>query len=153
MAASNGSEFFELEVQGGPDSFARPSNVEVARDDNELLWAAVERLPSVKKLNAAVLRRTASELGRSDSEGGVIETLDVRKLDRSQRELLVQKALATSEQDNIKLLSGIKQRLGRSFSILSLSLCSSWIRSILFSVTDHECAMRFVSFSIWLLLS
>ncbi|KAK2997331.1 hypothetical protein RJ639_026495, partial [Escallonia herrerae] len=111
MAASNGSEYFELDVEAGGESFARPSNSEeVARDEAELLWAAFERLPSQKRTNFALMRRTASE---SDSGGEITETVDVRKLDRTNRERVVRKALATSEQDNYILLSAIKERLDR----------------------------------------
>ncbi|KAK2969189.1 hypothetical protein RJ640_025902 [Escallonia rubra] len=111
MAASNGSEYFELDVEAGGESFARPSNAEeVARDEAELLWAAFERLPSQKRTNFALMRRTASE---SDSGGEITETVDVRKLDRTNRERVVRKALATSEQDNYILLSAIKERLDR----------------------------------------
>ncbi|KAH8520242.1 hypothetical protein H0E87_001633, partial [Populus deltoides] len=39
--------------------------------------------------------------------------IDVRRLDRHKRELVVKKALATNAQDNYKLLSAIKERLDR----------------------------------------
>ncbi|PON60434.1 ABC transporter-like [Trema orientale] len=107
MAASNGSEYFEFEIEAGTESFARPSNAEsVAEDEEELLWAALARLPSQKRSNFALLRKTPS--GR-----GGTETIDVRKLDRQGRENLVKKALATTDQDNFKLLSAIKDRLDR----------------------------------------
>lgn len=110
-AASNGSEYFEFDVESQTDVFSRPSNAEnVEEDEEELMWAAIERLPSQKRTNFALLRRTISE-----TSGGIqtTETVDVRKLDRVNRELLVKKALATSEQDNFKLLTGIKERLDR----------------------------------------
>lgn len=110
-AASNGSEYFEFDVESQADVFSRPSNAEnVEEDEEELMWAAIERLPSQKRTNFALLRRTISE-----TSGGIqtTETVDVRKLDRVNRELLVKKALATSEQDNFKLLTGIKERLDR----------------------------------------
>lgn len=107
MAASNGSEYFEFEIEAGNETFARPSNAEsVAADEEELLWAAIARLPSQKRSNTALLRKTPS------GKGGA-EAIDVRKLDRLGRELLVKKALATSDQDNYQLLSAIKERLDR----------------------------------------
>lgn len=113
-AAFNGSEFFELEIHGESGVFARPSNAEaLEEEENELLWAAIERLPSQKRSTTAFLRRSPSEKG-----GGnpcVTETIDVRKLDRTARELLVKKALATNDQDNYRLLSAIKERLDRYF--------------------------------------
>lgn len=111
MAASNGSEYFEYEIESGAESLARPSNAEsVAEDENELRWAAIERLPSAKQINMALMRRSASEQGGGKEAA---ETIDVRKLDRSNRELLVKKALATTDQDNYRLLSAIKERLDR----------------------------------------
>ncbi|XP_043723662.1 ABC transporter G family member 31-like [Telopea speciosissima] len=113
MAASNGSEYFEVDVDRRRDSFAwRSSNAEeVEKDEEELLWAALERLPSQKRDNFALLRRTSSE---SDGGEEITETIDVRKMNRECRELVVQKAFATNEQDNFKLLSGVKQRLDRA---------------------------------------
>ncbi|CAK9164212.1 unnamed protein product [Ilex paraguariensis] len=112
MAASNGSEYFEIDVEAQKyENFSRASNAEaVAMDEAELRWAALESLPSQKRTNFALLRRTASE-----SDGGEerTETVDVRKLNRFNRELVVKRALATSEQDNFKLLSAIKERLDR----------------------------------------
>lgn len=111
MAASNGSEYFEYEIESGAGSLARPSNAEsVAEDEDELRWAAIERLPSAKQINMAVMRRTMSEQAGGKAAA---ETIDVRKLDRSKRELVVKKALATTDQDNYKLLSAIKERLDR----------------------------------------
>lgn len=108
MAASNGSEYFEIDLDLQSETFARPSNAEaVAEDEEELIWAAIERLPSQKRNNFAVMRRTAS-----DAEGRT-EAIDVRKLDRRNRELLVKKALATNDQDNYMLLSAIKERFNR----------------------------------------
>ncbi|XP_030969146.1 ABC transporter G family member 31-like isoform X2 [Quercus lobata] len=108
MAASNGSEYFELEIEGTNEVLMkRPSNAEsVEEDEEELRWAALERLPSMKRKNTALLRRTPSNSGGD-------ETIDVRKLTRSKRELVVKNALATNEQDNYQLLSAIKERLDR----------------------------------------
>ncbi|KAM4095378.1 hypothetical protein ACJW30_08G025300 [Castanea mollissima] len=108
MAASNGSEYFELEIEGTTEVLMkRPSNAEsVAEDEEELRWAAIERLPSMKRTNMALMRRTQSKSGGD-------ETIDVRKLTRSKRELVVKNALATNEQDNYRLLSAMKERFDR----------------------------------------
>ncbi|CAA0842345.1 ABC transporter G family member 31, partial [Striga hermonthica] len=115
MAASNGSEYFELDVEyEGENAFIRPSNAEsVAEDEEELRWAAIERLPSQQRSNFALVRRTASDSGGGGGDGGGTDTVDVRKLDRFNRELVVRRALATTAQDNFQLLSGIKERLDK----------------------------------------
>lgn len=55
-----------------------------------------------------------------------MQTIDVRKLDRSDREMVVRQALATSDQDNYKLLSAIKKRLNR-YLFDSMFLCLSFL--------------------------
>ncbi|XP_057956194.1 ABC transporter G family member 31 isoform X2 [Malania oleifera] len=109
-AASNGSEYFEIDTESGLSMRSTTESVE--EDEEELLWAAIERLPSQKRTNAALLRRTQSESDGGREEART-ETIDVRKLNRFGRELVVKKAFATSEQDNYKLLSAIKERLDR----------------------------------------
>lgn len=125
MAASNGSEYFELDVEA-QESFGRRSNAEsVAEDEQELMWAALEKLPTRKRTNLALVKRTAEE--SDDSVGERTDTVDVRKLDRNTRQLVVDRAMATSEQDNYKLLSGVKERLDRYFQLIHpfLSFLSS----------------------------
>lgn len=92
MASSNGSDSLE-----SYSNFGRHSNAD--SDEDELMWAALEKLPSEKRTNFALLKRT--------------DTIDVTKLDRLTRQILVNNALATSEQDNYKLLYSIKQRFNR----------------------------------------
>ncbi|KAJ6948249.1 ABC transporter G family member 31 [Populus alba x Populus x berolinensis] len=113
-AASNGSEFFELDIDPVRESFSRPSNAEaLEEDEDELVWEAISRLPSNKRGNFAVMRKSPSEHDRSGGYGEREEMIDVRRLDRHKRELVVKKALATNAQDNYKLLSAIKERLDR----------------------------------------
>lgn len=131
MAASNGSEFYELDLTSNDieSPFPRPSNAEaVAKDEEDLVLAAIERLPSVKRPNAAIIV--------DDSGGGerqrVISTIDVTKLDRVHRELVVKNALDTAEQDNYKLVSGVKERFQRYFDDHYALLCSYAICSTIF---------------------
>ncbi|XP_056687617.1 ABC transporter G family member 31 isoform X2 [Spinacia oleracea] len=99
------AEYIELDINELESPFPQPSNAEtVAKDEDDLVWAAIERLPSFKQLNFALLR---------DDGEAQVSTIDVTKLDRNQRELVVQKALDTPEQDNYKLVSGIRQRFQR----------------------------------------
>ncbi|CAN1282354.1 ABC transporter G family member 31 [Linum perenne] len=113
MAAPDGSEFFDLEIDPVRESFARQSNAESTRDDeDELIWEAIGRLPSQKRDRFAVLRRSPSEAGLPQGHQ-LSEPVDVGKLDRAGRELVVKKALATNSQDNYKLLSAMKKRLDK----------------------------------------
>ncbi|XWS28696.1 hypothetical protein CRYUN_Cryun25bG0093500 [Craigia yunnanensis] len=115
MAASNGSEYFDFDVEAGnAGSFRRSSNAgTVQQDEEELVWEAIARLPSVKQGRFAILRRSPSEYEGGEGDYGGAETIDVTRLDRTRRELVLKKALATDGQDNYKLLSAIKDRLDR----------------------------------------
>ncbi|KAG6655555.1 ABC transporter G family member 31-like [Carya illinoinensis] len=79
-------------------------------DEEELLWAAIEKFPQHQQTNLALLRRTPSEQGKEDYK---TETIDGRMSDHFSRELFVRNALATNEQDNYRLLFAIKERLYR----------------------------------------
>ncbi|KDP46501.1 hypothetical protein JCGZ_08473 [Jatropha curcas] len=110
-AALNGTEYLEVQIDPGRESFARPSNADSVREDEaELQWQAIARLPSQKRSNFSLLRRSSTDYSHGGEESRM-EMIDVTKLDRANRELVVRKALATNTQDNYKLLSGIKQRL------------------------------------------
>ena len=114
VAASNGMEYFELDVDETRESFARPSNAEaVKEDEEELLWEAIMRLPSQKRGNFALMPMSPHHGGDRGGDVKRTETIDVRKLDRANRERLVKKALATNAQDNNRLLSAVKERLDR----------------------------------------
>lgn len=117
MAASDGSEFFEI-GSNRSESFARASNAEALEEDEaELQWAALSRLPSQKRINYAVLRASSSNRQASPLNTGTSDLIDVRKLNRTTRELVVKKALATNAQDNYALLSAIKERIDRLFPV------------------------------------
>ncbi|KAL5740116.1 hypothetical protein ACOSQ2_029296 [Xanthoceras sorbifolium] len=74
------------------ESFARASNAEtVEEDEEELMWAALARMP-----------RTRSEFA-GDGGDAKMETVD----------LVIKKAFATNDQDNYVLLSTIKERVDR----------------------------------------
>lgn len=128
MAATDGSEYLAIEVDGGAAPFARSDSVARMQDeDEELLWAAIERLPSRKQLKYGILRNNRNEVTdhgavASGAQGGApavaaspsgAEAVDVTHLDRRGRQLLIENAFATTEQDNFNLLAGIKARLDR----------------------------------------
>lgn len=81
-------------------------------DQEELKWAALEKLPTYSRLRTAYIDQNLEGpggLGRAAGAGPV----DVRNLGKGQRASLVEKALATSEQDNERFLSKVKERVQR----------------------------------------
>lgn len=83
MAATDGSEYLDIEVEISSEHFRRvDSAARTEQEEEDLLWAAIERLPSSKRLNYAILRK---------------ETVDVTHLDRQERQFLLQNALGCLE--------------------------------------------------------
>lgn len=106
---------FDMAPERGKESFAKASNAEwVEEDEEELQMAALLRLPTQKRVNTALIRKASSDISKDgENAGKVLEQIDVRKLNRFNRERLVSDALATNEQDNYKLLSAIKERFNK----------------------------------------
>ncbi len=86
-------------------------------------WAALEKLPTYDRLHTALLELddkdelVGSMVAAADSRVQFIRTLapvDVRKLGKGQRQRVLEKALATDDQqDNERLLLRIKERIER----------------------------------------
>jgi hypothetical protein len=86
-------------------------------------WAALEKLPTYDRLHTALLELddkdelVGSMVAAAHSRVQFIRTLapvDVRKLGKGQRQRVVEKALATDDQqDNERLLLRIKERIER----------------------------------------
>ena len=75
-------------------------------DQQELEWAALEKLPTYHRLHTAIL-----DTGE-EAQGNRVAS-DIRHLGKGQRTSLVEKALATNEQDNERFLLKVKERLNR----------------------------------------
>lgn len=108
------------------DPFRSSSNRRTEEDDEaELTWAALEKLPTHNRLHTAMLGDQAPS-----AEGGKqLSHVDVRHLAQGQRATLVEKALATSEQDNERLLGKVKERIQRFVLdqlVGSLRVLSPW---------------------------
>ncbi len=104
-------------------------SLEKNRDDDDDMepelkkWAALEKLPTYHRLHTALLELddkdelVGSMVAAADSKVQFNRTLapvDVRKLGKGQRQRVVEKALATDDQqDNERLLLRIKERIER----------------------------------------
>ncbi|KAL5225223.1 hypothetical protein ABZP36_011862 [Zizania latifolia] len=105
--ASSGVEHVTVVVEGEEERRA-------AEEEVDLLWAAIERLPSAKRRSHAVVLPDPDGLGGSGGGGGGGDgggqVVDVRRLDRPGLQRVLRHALATTELDNANLLHGIKAR-------------------------------------------
>ncbi|KAL2643201.1 hypothetical protein R1flu_010788 [Riccia fluitans] len=103
----------------GKNPFARRSSLEVDEDDFEdLMEAALERLPTRKRMYTAILDQNLISSGSAGSGvNGTVEDpvrMDIRKLNKYQRSRMVDHAFRTREQDNALLLREIQERLDRA---------------------------------------
>ncbi|KAG4393791.1 hypothetical protein GLYMA_03G168101v4 [Glycine max] len=72
-------------------------------DEEDLKWAAIQKLPTVARLRKALL---------TSSEGEVYE-IDVQKLGLQERGTLLERLVRTVEEDNEKFLLKLKERIDR----------------------------------------
>ncbi|KAL2239345.1 pleiotropic drug resistance protein 2 [Sesamum indicum] len=94
--------------QGPPDVFARSSTRRQAADDEEeLKWAAIERLPTYDRMRKGMLQQVMSN-GRM-----VHAEVDVAKLGVQDRKQLMESILKVVEDDNEKFLRRLRNRTDR----------------------------------------
>ncbi|CAL1386918.1 unnamed protein product [Linum trigynum] len=77
-------------------------------DEDELKWAAIERLPTYERLRKAILKDAAGDGGGGGEVG--LQEIDVGKLGGTERKLLIESLLKVAEEDNEKLLRRIRHR-------------------------------------------
>ncbi|KAF7823264.1 pleiotropic drug resistance protein 2-like [Senna tora] len=89
-----------------PDVFRRDSGGGRAEDDEEeLMWAAIERLPTYDRLRKGMLKKL-SESGRV-----VHDEIDVTKLGPQDKKDLMERILKVAEEDNEKFLKRLRNRI------------------------------------------
>ncbi|MBA0861360.1 hypothetical protein Goshw_027169 [Gossypium schwendimanii] len=106
-------------------------------DEMELQWAAIQRLPTFKRVRTSLfdfqlLNDTTKEEEDIKIEGKR-KVIDVTKLGALERSVFIEKLITEIEYDNLRLLEKLKERIGRQESIrlsLSLSLSLSCFEAI-----------------------
>ncbi|KAK4784725.1 hypothetical protein SAY86_019093 [Trapa natans] len=89
------------------DVFGRGGQQRVRDDEEELRWAAIERLPTYDRLRKGVLRQVLDD-------GQIVHgEIDVRKLTIEDRKQLMEKILNVVEEDNEKFLQRLRERTDR----------------------------------------
>lgn len=82
-------------------------------DESELQWAAIERLPTYTRIRTSLL---------GDHEGGNKRTVvDITKLNDLERRMFIDNLLKKVEDDNLRLLQKLKERIDRQALIVSSS--------------------------------
>ena len=82
------------------------SSLEENEDETELQWAAIERLPTFRRLRLSLFDR------KEDGEGEEgRRVVDVTKLEALERHVFVDKLIKKIEEDNCRLLSKFQERI------------------------------------------
>nr|TKR70971.1 pleiotropic drug resistance protein 3-like [Populus alba] len=85
------------------------SSLEENEDEMELQWAAIERLPTFRRLRLSLFDR------KEDGEGEEgRRVVDVTKLEALERHVFVDKLIKKIEEDNCRLLSKFKERIEKN---------------------------------------
>ncbi|THU63952.1 hypothetical protein C4D60_Mb01t21280 [Musa balbisiana] len=95
-------------------SLRRSSTVSSMRyddDENELIWAAVERLPTFEQVRTSVFDHWDGHNG--SGEQNKTKVIDVTKLGALERHLLIENLIKNIESDNLRLLQKQRERIDR----------------------------------------
>ena len=96
--------------QGQQDVFTRSSKKnEVVDEEEELKWAAIERLPTYDRMRKGMLKQVMSN-------GKIIHgEVDVTKLGIEDKKVLMESILKVVEDDNERFLERLRKRTDRYF--------------------------------------
>ncbi|EEF43174.1 ATP-binding cassette transporter, putative [Ricinus communis] len=95
-------------------NLTRP-NSSVTEEDEELhlLWAAIERLPTFKRLRTSIFDFNHGNEGRNGKEVEGKRTNDVTKLGAVERHLFIEKLINHIQSDHLLLLQKLRDRIDR----------------------------------------
>ena len=108
------------EMFNAPDVFERSSRQQEFNDEEELRWAAIERLPTYDRLRKGMLKQVMTD-------GNVVhDEVDVTKLGPQAKKQLMGSILKVVEDDNERFLTRLRNRTDRlltSFSLMNVLFC------------------------------
>lgn len=105
-STSSRRSFKEVWTTPGPDVFSRSSGGSKGDDEEELKWAALERLPTYDRLRKGMLRQVVGS-------GKVVQEVDVTNLGMQDKKRLMESILKVAEEDNEKFLRRLRDRTDR----------------------------------------
>lgn len=103
LARSVSGRSFQDVWQQSPDVFSCHER----DDEEELRWAAIERLPTYDRVSQGVLKKVLED-GRVE-----VSKVDMKKLSDDERRHLMHRLLKAVEEDNERLLRRLKTRADR----------------------------------------
>lgn len=101
-------------VVHSPFRHQAPSSIKEEDEETQLQWAAIERLPTFRRVRTSLFDVDDSENGTSSGkECGGKEVVDVTKLGADERRLFIEKIIKHIEHDNLRLLQKLRDRIDR----------------------------------------
>lgn len=102
------------EMFNAPDVFQRSSRRHEINDEEELKWAAIERLPTYDRLRKGMLKQVMTD-------GNVVhDEVDVTKLGPEAKKQLMGSILKVVEEDNERFLTRLRSRTDRLYTLFFL---------------------------------
>ncbi|ONK80621.1 uncharacterized protein A4U43_C01F19880 [Asparagus officinalis] len=83
---------------------SRRSSFRVNDDEQELRWAALEKLPTIKRAQTTIVKSAVD---------GVHKEVDVKKMGAREREEFIKKVLRVADEGNQRLLSKLRDRFSK----------------------------------------
>ena len=114
----------------GGDVFERSTRVDDDNDEEELMWAAIERLPTFERLRKSIVKRALEESGRFN-----YEEVDISNLGFQGKKKLLHAILRNVEADNERFLRRMRERIDRLFYCISFYLLLSYFLCFLLYIT------------------
>lgn len=115
----------------GGDVFERSTRVDDGdNDEEELMWAAIERLPTFERLRKSIVKRALEESGRFN-----YEEVDISNLGFQGKKKLLHAILRNVEADNERFLRRMRERIDRLFYCISFYLLLSYFLCFLLYIT------------------
>lgn len=93
-------------------SSTRTDSVKEEDEEHELLWAAIERLPTFSRVRTSLFNDDPDN-GDDTRESEGKRMVDVTKLEALERRMFVERLIKHIEHDNLQLLQKLRERINR----------------------------------------
>ncbi|KAK8288789.1 hypothetical protein V6Z12_D07G147700 [Gossypium hirsutum] len=93
------------------DDYEDDEDDDVGHDEVELQWAAIERLPTFKRIRTALFDQKLLNAGKDEVLGKKV--INVTRLGALERRVFIDHLITIIDKDNLKLLKKLKERMAR----------------------------------------
>ncbi|OWM75461.1 ABC transporter G family member 37-like [Punica granatum] len=98
-------------------------------DEVELQWAAIERLPTFRRLRTSLFDDGKVSGSQNNPDVAGKRVMDVTKLGGIERHMFVENLLKRVEDDNLRLLQKLKERIDRQEKLMTFNIIACQIKT------------------------